>query len=55
MRCRGGVVEEALSHAPYTFGDQFTVLDIYVWMLAQWMTADGWSVNARASRGSPTR
>jgi glutathione S-transferase len=31
------IFERALSGAPYTFGDQFTVLDIYVWMLAQWL------------------
>jgi glutathione S-transferase len=34
------IFEEALGDGPYTFGDTFTVLDIYIWMLAQWMPAD---------------
>ncbi len=34
------IFEEALGDGPYTFGDTFTVLDIYVWMLAQWMPTD---------------
>ncbi len=34
------IFEEALGAGPYTFGDTFTVLDIYVWMLAQWMPPD---------------
>jgi glutathione S-transferase len=34
------IFEEALGDGPYTFGDTFTVLDIYVWMLAQWMPPD---------------
>ena len=29
------IFEEALGKGPYTFADSFTVLDIYVWMLAQ--------------------
>ena len=31
------IFEDALGEGPYTFGEPFTVLDIYVWMLAQWM------------------
>ncbi len=31
------IFEEALGEGPYTFADTFTVLDIYIWMLAQWM------------------
>jgi len=31
------IFEDALGEGPYMFGDTFTVLDIYVWMLAQWM------------------
>ena len=31
------IFEDALDKGPYLFGDTFTVLDIYVWMLAQWM------------------
>ena len=31
------IFEGFLKDGPYTFGDSFTVLDIYVWMLAQWM------------------
>ncbi len=31
------IFEEALGEGPYTFADTFTALDIYVWMLAQWM------------------
>ena len=29
------IFEDALGEGPYTFGESFTVLDIYVWMLAQ--------------------
>lgn len=36
--------EGAMGDGPYTFGDNFTVLDIYIWMLAQWMPAE-WLVN----------
>jgi glutathione S-transferase len=32
--------EEQLGTGPYVFGGHFTVLDIYVWMLAQWMPQD---------------
>jgi len=49
------IFENTLESGPYIFGDQFTVLDIYVWMLSQWM--DGaWlrsncpKVNALAGR-----
>jgi glutathione S-transferase len=31
------IFEDVLGEGPYTFGEIFTVLDIYVWMLAQWM------------------
>ncbi len=31
------IFEKALGDGPYTFADTFTVLDIYTWMLAQWM------------------
>ena len=34
------IFEDFLGEGPYTFGDSFTVLDIYVWMLAQWMPAE---------------
>ncbi len=34
------IFEEVLGDGPYTFGDAFTVLDIYIWMLAQWMPPD---------------
>ncbi len=29
--------EGQLERSPYFFGEQLSVLDIYVWMLAQWM------------------
>jgi glutathione S-transferase len=31
------IFEQQLNQSPYVFGDHFTVLDIYVWMLAQWL------------------
>jgi glutathione S-transferase len=31
------IFETALGPGPYAFKEQFTVLDIYVWMLAQWI------------------
>lgn len=34
------IFEKALGEGPYVFGSQFTMLDIYVWMLAQWMPQD---------------
>ena len=34
------IFEKAIGDGPYTFGDTFTVLDVYVWMLAQWMPTD---------------
>ena len=34
------IFEGAIGGDPYTFGDEFTVLDIYIWMLAQWMPAE---------------
>lgn len=30
------IFERYLTCSPYAFGEHFTVLDIYVWMLAQW-------------------
>ncbi len=30
------IFEGAMGDGPYFFGDAFTMLDIYVWMLAQW-------------------
>ena len=35
------IFEKVLSDGPYFMGDNFTILDIYVWMLAQWMDM-GW-------------
>jgi len=35
------LLDDAIGEGPYVFGTDFTVLDIYVWMLAQWMDA-GW-------------
>jgi GST-like protein len=34
------IFEGSLGEGPYTFGDSFTVLDVYVWMLAQWMPTE---------------
>lgn len=34
------IFEGTLGSGPYALGEQFTVLDIYVWMLAQWMDQD---------------
>lgn len=34
------IFEGALRDDPYFLGEQFTILDIYVWMLAQWMPQD---------------
>lgn len=31
------IFEKVFGDGPYALGGQFTVLDIYVWMLAQWM------------------
>ncbi len=31
-----GIFEEALGNGPYFFGDDLSMLDIYVWMLSQW-------------------
>jgi len=31
------IFEDELGDGPYTFDGDFTVLDIYIWMLAQWM------------------
>jgi len=44
------IFEDALGSGPYFSGDQFTVLDIYVWMLAQWM--DGAWVRAHCPKVS---
>jgi GST-like protein len=32
-----GIYDSVLSEGPYFFGSTFTMVDIYVWMLAQWM------------------
>lgn len=34
------IFEQELGEGPYTFAETFTVLDIYIWMLAQWMPPD---------------
>ena len=31
------IYEQVLGTGPYLFGDHFTMIDIYVWMLAQWI------------------
>jgi GST-like protein len=31
------IYDAALGEGPYLFGNNFTMVDIYVWMLAQWM------------------
>lgn len=31
------IFEEFIDNTPYVFGEQMTVLDIYVWMLSQWV------------------
>ena len=31
-----GIFEEALGDGPYFLGDDLSMLDIYVWMLAHW-------------------
>lgn len=31
------ILNEQIKNGPYVLGDSFTVLDIYIWMLAQWM------------------
>jgi glutathione S-transferase len=31
------IFEELMMPRPYVFGTQLTVLDIYVWMLSQWL------------------
>ena len=31
------LLDDAIGDAPYFFGENITVLDIYIWMLAQWM------------------
>ncbi len=33
------IFEEILGDGPYVFGDNFSMLDIYMWMVAQWMDA----------------
>ena len=37
---RGPGAKGQIGGGPYFFGERFTVLDIYVWMLAQWMPHD---------------
>ena len=31
------LLDDAIGDGPYFFGEEFTVLDIYIWMLAQWL------------------
>jgi glutathione S-transferase len=33
------IFEADLGDGPYVFGDKFSMLDIYLWMIAQWMDA----------------
>ncbi len=33
------IFEDALGDEPYFFGDKFSMLDIYMWMLSQWVDA----------------
>jgi glutathione S-transferase len=39
------IFETALVNGPYFLDDNFTILDIYVWMLAQWMDANWLKAN----------
>ncbi len=39
------IFETALGDGPYFLDDNFTILDIYVWMLAQWMDANWLKAN----------
>jgi len=39
------IFEEEICEAPYFFGGTLTILDIYVWMLAQWMPMDWMKAN----------
>lgn len=34
------IFESCLGDGPFLFGEAFSMLDIYVWMLAQWMPQD---------------
>ncbi len=34
------IYEEALGKGPYLFGETFSMIDIYVWMVASWMPQD---------------
>jgi glutathione S-transferase len=54
------IFEEDVAGSPFFFGPDLTVLDIYVWMLAEWMERDWIEANcpriaalARAVRGRP--
>jgi len=40
------ILEEQIEAGPYFLGHPFTVLDIYIWMLAQWMDQDWLAKNA---------
>ncbi len=39
------IFEESLADGPYFFGDNFSMLDIYMWMIAQWMDASWLEAN----------
>lgn len=39
------IFEKILGDGPYFLGDNFTILDIYVWMLAQWMDMEWLKAN----------
>ena len=39
------IFEKVLGDGAYFMGDNFTILDIYVWMLAQWMDMDWLNAN----------
>ncbi|MBG1233294.1 glutathione S-transferase family protein [Aestuariivirga litoralis] len=39
-----GILEQQIGAGPYFLGQQFSVLDIYIWMVAQWMDQD-WLVS----------
>jgi GST-like protein len=39
------ILESELHNAPYVFGAGLTILDIYIWMLCQWMPQDWMAAN----------
>ena len=36
------IFEDAVSHTPYFFGPSLSLVDLYIWMLAQWHEDVGW-------------